>query len=220
MCIQNLLICYYFVFPQPFCYKPCCYGFLVFFNGWTACNSSFWSRIFLIFSALSYLHLFSCLLLRLFSFPAIAHHLGICTHQCYAISCSWIGSSETRREGPRHHLARGYLVKDARFQSMLSNVFKLIYASIYTEIPLAENINNSRIRNLELSISSYLPSKLGSLTTDIFLFKDLRTLQVCPIREGEWNKNIRKIYRKRKKPQPYFSLLITPTLLIVYASTS
>lgn len=48
---------------------------------------------------------------------------------------------------PRHHLAREDLVKDAIFQLTLNNVFKIIYASIYTK-SLDENINSAGIRNL------------------------------------------------------------------------
>lgn len=78
---------------------------------------------------------------------------------------------------------------------MLTNV-KIIYASMYTEIPIAKNINNAGIRNLRDLITSlffFVPSKVSALTTDIFLFKGARISQFCPIRKGEWNKNIRKI---------------------------
>lgn len=66
---------------------------------------------------------------------------------------------------------------------------------MYTEIPVAKNINDAGIRNLRDLVTSlfFLPSKVSALTTDIFLSKGARISQVCPIREGEWNKNIRKI---------------------------
>lgn len=49
---------------------------------------------------------------------------------------------------PRLHLARGDLVKHVTFQLMLTKVSKIIYANIYTERLLDEDINDPGIGNL------------------------------------------------------------------------
>lgn len=59
-------------------------------------------------------------------------------------------------------------------------------------------ILESGIQETKLRLPSFVPSRRSALTTDIFLLKDVRILQVCPIREGDGVKISEKFSEKEK----------------------